>query len=148
MGYWLYGPPAEEKEYLQVRLAKAYEGRINEFKPDQEIVPGLTALKAYGHTPGHTVFRLVSKGQEILFVGDIVHAAALQFPNPEECASYDQDRSGAIEARKQILSLAAKGELLIAGAHIPYEGIGRVKEAGQGFSFTPNNYYNIEMEGF
>lgn len=137
LAHWLYGPKADAGKGIQARLAEAYDGRILLFKPDQEIVPGLTAVKAEGHTLGHTVFSLFSQGQEMLFVGDIIHAAALRFPNPYECAEYDDDRAKAVESRRRVLDLAAKGDLLIGGAHIPYPGLGRVAEEGQGYAFTP-----------
>lgn len=53
---------------------------------------------------------------EIFFTGD---AAALQFPSPYECAAYDEDKVKAIESRLRVLSLAAKADLVIAGAHTP-----------------------------
>jgi len=122
---------------LQAKMAGVYKGRIKMFEPGGEILPALSAVQAYGHTPGHVAFKLKSGGEELLFVGDIVHAAVLQFPNPEECASYDQDQKMAVTARRDILNLAVNDQALIAGAHIPYPGIGRVDKKGDGFGFTP-----------
>lgn len=125
-----------DEKGIQGRLAAAYEGRIDLFEPGREIVPGLTAIEASGHTPGHTVFSLKSGGAELLFIGDLIHAAALQFPKPDECAGYDQDRVKAVESRRRILSLAADGGRTIAGAHIPFPGLGTVAGSGPGYSFN------------
>lgn len=137
VAHWLYRPEDKAVQEIHARLAEAYAERIIFYTPDQEIVPGLTAIKAEGHTPGHTVFSLFSEGREMIFIGDIIHAAALQFPNPYECSAYDEDRAKAVESRLRVLSLAAKGDIIIAGAHIPYPGLGRVEEAGPGYVFTP-----------
>ena len=116
----------------------AYQGRIDVFDFDQEVAPGLTALKAVGHTPGHTAFLLKSGSGRLLFIGDLIHAAALQFPAPDECAAYDQDKPQAVTSRRELLAQAASEDLPVAGAHLPFPGLGRVKSDGRGgFAFTP-----------
>ncbi|UQZ88569.1 hypothetical protein C4J81_04855 [Deltaproteobacteria bacterium Smac51] len=116
----------------------AYGDRLTTFEFGSEVVPGLTAVEAVGHTPGHTALLLKSGERQLLFIGDLIHAAALQFPEPDECTSYDQDKAPAIGSRKVILSMAADGNLPVAGAHIPFPGIGFVKPDGKrGFTFTP-----------
>ncbi len=128
-------PPRDDQSG---QVLQAYQGRTESFAYGDEVLPGLTALDASGHTPGHTVFALKSGDREMLFVGDIVHAAALQFPEPEECATYDRDQVKAVESRREILTLAAEKNIVIAGAHIPFPGTGFVKADGKrGFTFTP-----------
>lgn len=116
----------------------AYGDRVQSFEFGAEIVPGLTAVEAIGHTPGHTAFHLKNGDKELLFIGDLLHAAALQFPEPEECASYDRDTEQAVATRKKILNMAAEKNLAVAGAHIPFPGTGFVKpDDKRGFVFTP-----------
>ncbi len=122
---------------LPAAVLAAYQGRVDTFGFNQEILPGLLAMAATGHTPGHTAFLLKSQGRQLLFIGDLIHAAALQFPEPEECASFDMDPVLAVETRRALLQMAALENIPIAGAHIPYTGLGRVRESGQGFAFTP-----------
>ena len=101
------------------------------------IVPGVTSIEAAGHTPGHSAFLVESEGKSLLILGDLIHAAALQFPLPDECASYDMDAPAAIKARKRVLAMAAAKDIPVAGMHIPFPGMGRVKVEGKGFGFTP-----------
>jgi len=108
------------------------------FSFDKEILPGVTALEATGHTPGHTVLRLDAEGKSLLIIGDLLHAAALQFALPEECASYDIDPKAAVASRIRILDLAAQNSIPIAGMHIPFPGHGNVTKADKGFSFSPS----------
>jgi len=100
------------------------------------VLPGITALEAIGHTPGHTVYRLTAAGKSLLIVGDILHAMSLQFPLPDECASYDMNPPEAVLARKRIFALAAEEEIPIAGIHFPFtNAIGTVKQDGKGWKF-------------
>lgn len=91
------------------------EKKLDLFAYDVELFPNLTALKAPGHTPGHTVFRLGDR----YFVGDIVHAAALQIAHPAFCARYDMDPQLATFTRRRALK-EFRGEWF--GAHIPFPG--------------------------
>lgn len=130
-------PPVAPAD-LQGAVMNAYGDRLETFQFDDRPAEGFTALSAIGHTPGHTVFLLESDGRKLLFVGDILHAALLQFPQPDENASYDIDPKQAVASRRAVLNMAAEKNLPIAGAHIPFPGTGLVKKDGQGFAFTPN----------
>lgn len=129
-------PPVAPAD-LQAAVMLAYGDRLQTFEFDGRPAEGFTALSAVGHTPGHTVFLLESDGQKLLFIGDLLHAALLQFPHPDENASYDIDPAQAAATRRAILTLAADDGLTISGAHIPFPGTGRVKKEGPGFAFVP-----------
>ena len=130
--------PAVPAGELPGAVITAYQGRIDIFDFGQEAAPGLTALKAVGHTPGHTVYLLKSGSSQLLFIGDLIHAAALQFPAPDECAKFDQASAQAVDSRREMLTLAADGGLPVAGAHLPFPGLGRVKADGKnGFIYSP-----------
>lgn len=130
-------PPVAPGDLPQA-VIKAYGQRLTTFDFDQEISPGLTALSAVGHTPGHTIFLLKSGEHQLLFIGDLLHAAALQFPEPEEYASYDMDPVQAVATRKAVLQMAVDRDLPVAGAHIPFPGLGQVRADGKkGFTFSP-----------
>ena len=124
------------------RIRAAYGQDFIKFNFDDEVfahsLVKVKALDATGHTPGHTVF-LVEPTQEgrekLLIIGDLLHAAALQFPVPEACASFDADPAKAVAARKRILDFAAEQKILIGGMHLPPPSIGTVKKEGSGYSF-------------
>lgn len=96
-------------------MGKAYEGRIVLFDADSALPCGIKAVKAYGHTPGHTMYRV----DDILFAGDIMHAVALQLADPNICARFDQDQEASASARKALLEYAAEEGLMVYGAHFP-----------------------------
>ena len=101
-------------------------------------LPGVTALDAAGHTPGHTVYQLTADGKSLLIVGDLIHAMALQFALPDEYAAFDMSPPQAVAARKRIFALAAEKAIPMAGMHFPFAKIvGTVKKDGNGWKFEP-----------
>jgi glyoxylase-like metal-dependent hydrolase (beta-lactamase superfamily II) len=107
-----------------------------------EVLPGVTAIAAYGHTPGHTMFMFESKGERLLFWGDLTHAMAIQMPRPGVSVRYDSDPVKAAEARKSVLEYVSMNKIPVAGAHIAYPGIGDIaadRENSGGYKFTPKD---------
>ena len=111
---------------------------------DEEVKPfGLTPLCYPGHTPGHTVYRMKLKqdgkpDKTIYFVGDIVHAAALQIPRPQFCARFDMSPTSAAKSRRDLMRETDHW----FGAHIMFPGVIRIerqktKSGTFKFSFKP-----------
>jgi glyoxylase-like metal-dependent hydrolase (beta-lactamase superfamily II) len=110
------------------RVLGTYAGTEETFEFGTVVAPGIQALDARGHTPGHTAFLLACGGEKLLFWGDLVHAATLQFPRPDINASYDMNPAEAAAARAHFMEKAAVEKLLIAGSHLPFPGVGMVEK--------------------
>ncbi|MDR1578966.1 MAG: MBL fold metallo-hydrolase [Synergistaceae bacterium] len=91
-----------------------------------EILPGVYAIEAYGHTPGHTMFLFESRGEKLLIWGDLTHAMAIQMPRPGVSVTYDSDPAAAAKVRQAVLKYAAENKIPIAGMHVAYPGIGDI----------------------
>ena len=117
-------------ELVQATIA-LYEGRVKPFAFGDAPVPGIKALDASGHAPGHAAFLLESGGKKLLLWGDAVHGAVLQFPNPSICISFDMDMPKAIQTRRNLMEMAMQDKIPVAGAHLPAQAVGMVK-AGPG----------------
>lgn len=116
-------------------------GRLKTFDGATEILPGVHARPAYGHTPGHSYYEVESGGQKLLLVGDMLHAAAVQLPNPDTTVVFDVDADQARAQRKSALANAARQGYWIGAAHVSYPGLGHVQAAGQGgYHWQPANY--------
>ncbi|MDI4635685.1 MBL fold metallo-hydrolase [Pelomonas sp. V22] len=143
---YLSAPPAAGQAPDGVQLAaKPYldSGRIKPFDGATELVPGVRAQPAYGHTPGHTVYVAESKGQKMVFGGDSMHVASVQFPDPTVTISFDSDSSKAMPERQKLYAEAAAGGYYLAFTHVSFPGIGRVKAEGKGYQWQPVNYTRL-----
>lgn len=108
---------------------------------ETEIVPGIKAIAAYGHTPGHTALEITSDGSKLLVWGDIVHSHAIQFAHPEVSIEYDSEPEIAKITRYAFLKRVADSHELIAGMHLPFPGIGHVVLASEGtYTWIPVEY--------
>jgi glyoxylase-like metal-dependent hydrolase (beta-lactamase superfamily II) len=99
-----------------VKMFEKYGDKIHVFNFGDKLPEDVLAIDAVGHTPGHTAFQ---KGN-LLIVGDLMHAMALQLPHPEYCANFDGDKEKAVASRKRILEYAKTNGLTISGMHLPY----------------------------
>ena len=131
--FWLSAdtPAKFPTRAAMIELVKAvfalYDGKVKTFAFGDAPVPDIQALDASGHTPGNTVFLLESAGKKLLLWGDTMHGAALQFPNPSICASFDMDVPRAIQVRKNLMEMAMQEKIPVAGAHLPAQAVGMVK---------------------
>jgi glyoxylase-like metal-dependent hydrolase (beta-lactamase superfamily II) len=113
-------------------------GQWQSFTEGSVLVPGIQAVKANGHTPGHTAFAVESEGQKLLIWGDIVHAHAVQFAQPGVSIEFDIDQKQAIATRKSLFKTMAISKSLVAGMHLPFPGMGHVRWDGkENYSWVP-----------
>jgi glyoxylase-like metal-dependent hydrolase (beta-lactamase superfamily II) len=122
-----------------------YGTKVAVFEPAElgsalsEIVPGISPIAAYGHTPGHTIFLVENGKDKLLITGDFLHIALVQFPVPDISATYDMDQGAAAAIRRQIMDYAAKNKIPVGGMHMVYPAVGTVEADGTGYKFTPMN---------
>ena len=139
LDFWL-AQAEKEPDNANAALVKvivgAYGDDIQHFAYGDTVLPGVTALNAEGHPPGHTVFRLEANGKALLIIGDLIHSAPLQFALPDECAKFDMNVPLAIADRKRFLELAADENIPMAGMHFPFPGIGMVVKEGAGYKLV------------
>jgi len=115
-------------------------GKLKTFDGPGELVPGIKAVSAYGHTPGHTVYAVESKGQKMVMWGDLMHVAAVQFPDPSVTIQFDTDSKKAAPQRQRAYADAAKQGYYVAIAHVAFPGIGQLRADGKGYRWVPVNY--------
>ena len=139
--------PKEVQGFFQGAMASlnpyVAAGRFKPFDGEAELVPGVRSFAARGHTPGHSIYAVESKGQKLVLWGDLMHVAAVQFPQPQVTISFDNDSKSAAIQRKKAYADAAKGGFLVAGAHLPFPGIGHIRAEGRGYVWVPVDYQQI-----
>lgn len=100
-------------------MLKVYGDRVHRFTTGDTLLGYIVTIDAPGHTPGHTLFKI----DNLLIIGDLLHAAALQIPHPEYCARYDMDKKKAVATRQQMYQYIKDQKLVVAGMHLPYSGV-------------------------
>jgi glyoxylase-like metal-dependent hydrolase (beta-lactamase superfamily II) len=117
------------------RFLEEYRGQLRPFETEHEVAPGVIARRTGGHTPGHSVVRLASGRDRLMFAGDAVFAVG--FDHPDWHNGFEHDPEEATRVRIRLLQqLAETGEMLVA-THMPFPSIGRVAVDGDTFRFVP-----------
>ncbi len=105
-----------------------------------EVASGITAVAAYGHTPGHTVYHLESNGQRLVLTADLANHYVWSFAHPEWPFSFDMDAAAATASRRNVLGMLAADKVPMIGYHMPFPAAGYVETRGDGFRFVPVSY--------
>ncbi len=101
---------------------------------------GVKAVAARGHTPGHTIYLVESKGQKMMIWGDLMHVAAVQFNDPSVTIQFDSDSTAAAAQRAKAYAAAAAEGYYVGVTHISFPGIGKLRDDGRGYTWLPANY--------
>ncbi|MEP5153673.1 MBL fold metallo-hydrolase [Planktotalea sp.] len=110
---------------------------MRSYSDGQEIAPGIFAVAAPGHTHGHYAIRLESQGSTLLHLVDTAVHYIAGLERPDWTVGADIKKPLAVQTRKRLLSQAADEQLLIAGYHFPFPGVGRIVRMGDAFRYVP-----------
>jgi glyoxylase-like metal-dependent hydrolase (beta-lactamase superfamily II) len=119
------------------RVLGNLEERIGTFAWDEEVAPGITALAAPGHTPGHTAFAIASGSDRLLVQSDVTNIPAFFLQHPDWHVMYDYDADQAQATRHRFYDMAAAEKALVVGYHFPFPSLGHVERAGPGYRLVP-----------
>ena len=143
-GFWMddarmaAAPDAMKGAFANVRRVFSPIAKdVKQFADGSNPVAGVTAIATYGHTPGHTAFRIASGAASMLFVADLTNHPALFVRNPDWSAVFDMDADMARASRRKILDMAAADKSQISFYHAPFPATGFITKSGNGFEMVP-----------
>ena len=153
--YWLSeanmkAAPKDAQGFFQGAMASVNPyvaaGKLKTFEGGVELVPGIRSQATHGHTAGHSVYIVESKGEILVLWGDLMHVAAVQFDNPSVTIKFDSDVKSAAKERAKAYADAAKGGYMVGVSHISFPGLGRVRAnaGGKGYTWIPANYSSLK----
>lgn len=124
------------------------DGSARPFTAEHEVLPGITALPSTGHTPGHSCYILRSRGEAMIVWGDTVHIPEVQLGDPGVGMIFDSDSAAAALSRRRILQLCVDEDLLVAGMHIHFPGLARIRRGYEGaFRFVQEQWFHAPNHG-
>ncbi|WP_284263786.1 MBL fold metallo-hydrolase [Roseicyclus amphidinii] len=101
----------------------------------QDVVSGITGMAAFGHTPGHMVYRLESEGAGLVIFADLANHPVWSLARPDWEVRFDADKAMAAESRRRILGMIAADRIPAVGYHMPFPAVGYVDTGRDGAEF-------------
>ncbi len=102
-----------------------------------DVVSGVTGMAAFGHTPGHMVYRLDSEGQGLVIFADLANHPVWSLARPDWEVRFDADKAMAAESRRRVLGMIAADRIPAIGYHMPFPATGYVDTREDGFRWVP-----------
>jgi glyoxylase-like metal-dependent hydrolase (beta-lactamase superfamily II) len=112
------------------------ESQLDLVDAETEIVPGIHAIAAPGHTPGHMAVSISSDGQRLLCTGDVA-LHPIHLTEPDWYAAVDLAPDQALASRRRFLDMAVAEQALVQAFHFPFPGLGHVVQKGNAWQWQP-----------
>ena len=112
--------------------------RMELLETEKEIVPGVHAIPAPGHTPGHIALVISSGKDQLLHMADtVLHPMHLEHPTWRTVFDLNQD--DATTTRRRLLDRAAADKVNVLAYHFPFPGLGHVTSTGSAWRWEAAN---------
>ena len=108
--------------------------------PGAEAALGITAVEAFGHTPGHMTYMVESNGKQLLIAADFANHYVWSLAYPDWEVKFDMDKPAAAATRKRLLDMLAADNIPFVGYHMPWPAVGYVSKNGDGYRYEPHSY--------
>ncbi|MCH8239802.1 MAG: MBL fold metallo-hydrolase [Proteobacteria bacterium] len=142
--YWTKGeniPEARVKtRELFMQIAVPFAAQATFIEPGDDVVSGVRALEAFGHSPGHMAYRLESAGRQLLLWVDTCNHYVVSLQRPDWHVAVDNDPGQAAATRNRIFAMVHAGKMPVIGHHMPFPGIGFLDKRGENYYWIPASY--------
>ncbi len=131
-----------EEDFKQLLLMFArknlppIQGQLDLIDHETEILPGIQAIAAPGHTPGHMALAISSGGEQLLCISDTV-LSPIHLEQPDWYPVVDLAPEQAMATKRRLLDRAAAEKALVIASHFPFPGLGHVIQKGEGWQWQP-----------
>ncbi|MBD3764533.1 MAG: MBL fold metallo-hydrolase [Rhodobacterales bacterium] len=104
------------------------------------VAAGITAMAAFGHTPGHMAYAIESAGQRVVLIADAANHYVWSVGQPDWEVRFDMDKPAAAATRRRLLGMLAVDRVPFIGYHMSFPALGYVEPAGDAFRYVPASY--------
>jgi len=102
---------------------------------------GITAMAAFGHTPGHMTYMVEDGGTQLIIGADFANHYVWSLAHPDWEVRFDMDKAAAATSRKRMLDMMAADRTAFIGYHMPWPGIGYVETRREGgYRYVAHSY--------
>ncbi|MEX1234256.1 MAG: MBL fold metallo-hydrolase [Roseovarius sp.] len=108
--------------------------------PGEDAASGITAVEAFGHTPGHMAYRIESEGKSLLIAADFANHPVFSLEQPDWEVKFDMDKAAAAQTRRKLLDMLVAERMPFIGYHMPFPAMGFVEARGDGYGYVPESY--------
>jgi glyoxylase-like metal-dependent hydrolase (beta-lactamase superfamily II) len=109
---------------------------VSQFSGGEELISGITAVDTFGHTAGHSAFRVSSGDDQVMLIGDVMNLPALFLANLDWQMVFDADKDAATATRKALVEEVVADGIRVAGYHFGFPNSGMIVKDGGGHVFT------------
>ncbi len=161
MKFWTDEKLLENKDMKGfIELARAnlmpHKDKMTFIKGGQEVITGITAVDAPGHTLGHTIFMLSSGGKTLAVTADIAHHYVLMTETPKIEFVYDMDSKQAVQTRLKVWDMLSTDKIPFISLPLPMAGpwqprqdrqrnVSLLRDAGEYLSLSPARFSIIRL---
>ncbi len=124
-----------------------FEGKVRPFAENMTflgdgdtVASGITAMAAFGHTPGHMAYMIESGGEQVVLIADAANHYVWSVGYPDWEVRFDMDKAAAAATRRKLLGMIAADRIPMIGYHMPFPGIGYLETRDSGFRYVPATY--------
>jgi glyoxylase-like metal-dependent hydrolase (beta-lactamase superfamily II) len=111
--------------------------KVTPYEWGKEVAPGLLAVDAIGHTPGHTSYVLSAGSGKVFIQSDVTNNPNPFATHPEWHSYLDQDGAMAEKTRRRIYDMVVAEKLALQAFHYPFPGIAHLEKDGGGYRVIP-----------
>jgi glyoxylase-like metal-dependent hydrolase (beta-lactamase superfamily II) len=135
-------PYPDAIKQMVVKVAKEQLEGIKEqvefVKSGQELVTGITAVEAFGHSAGMLAANIASGSESLFYAADALIHSAISVEYPDWLVGLDNDRAEAAATRRRIVDRVTAEKSLVFAPHFPFPGIGHIAKFGLSQRWEPS----------
>ncbi|HET7411965.1 MAG TPA: MBL fold metallo-hydrolase [Pararhizobium sp.] len=134
------GTKAERNHQLVEKLIVPLAGKFTFINEGDQVAPGITGINAFGHTPGHMIFRIESGQKTLILTADTANHFVLSLQRPDWQVVFDWNKEQATQTRKKVFDMISAERIPFIGYHMPFPSVGYVEKRPPGYYYVPESY--------